>query len=255
MDDLSSKCTRGGFELVVGQRSTHDRLRVLVQSDDRGPWRRAFPRVPCECGGWAEQSPVGAPGVSFLRRGSRVERRRPRHVPALPEPCRAKPAGRDGALLLAPCARVHAMLARTAAAPRCPRRDLHGVRVLFGVLHFLGGACEAVRGDDPGTARSRLRRPGRGAGVERRLPPPALRRDGRSRSRHRSGGERRTCGRGTRSPDAGGVLRSCYCRAARRRRPERVTRAREQRAGAGARPERLRRRRRDTARTDRQCDI
>ena len=109
------------------------------------------------------------------------------------------------------------LLARPAAGVRGPGGDLHRVRLLLGVLDCVGRARAPVRRDDPRAARARPGRPRRRARLERRLPPPALRRAPGSDPRDRSGGERGDGGRGARRADARRVLRRRDGAAARRR--------------------------------------
>ena len=96
--------------------------------------------------------------------------------------------------------------------------------------------------------RARPGQPRRRAGLERRLPAPALRPSGDPRARHRPRGERRGGRPRPGRRDDRRLLRLPSRSAARRRGPQGRPRRREQRPRAGAGPQRLRRRDRDHSR-------
>src|SRR5262249_17290108 len=90
--------------------------------------------------------------LPILRDAARADDGRPREVPALRELPATRSPGGDGAVLSAPRPCLREMLARATAVLRPAGRDLHGVRILFGVFRLVGRACTALRRHDRAAA-------------------------------------------------------------------------------------------------------
>ena len=145
--------------------------------------------------------------LPILRRPARDGVRRPRHVAdgeLLPA---ARPRQRHGAVLPPEGVGLRRVQARAARGVRDAGRDLQRLRVLLGVLVELAGALRALRRAHDRALRLRRLQPGRGARVQRRLPPAVLRAARRPGARHRARRERRARRGGARGPHARGVLR------------------------------------------------
>ncbi len=188
---------------------------------------------------WSSSEPLL---LSLLWHSARARRRRPRHVAALRELPRGRPARSDGALLPAQRVGLREMLPRPTQRVRRAGGDLHRVRLLLVVLGIVAQARRGLRGDDHRAPRSRARQLRRRTGQQRRVPAAVLRAAWHPVSWRGAGGERRQGRRRPRGAHRRLVLRrAAGWRAgsgSRSRRP----RAGQQRARPSARPQRLRRR-------------